>query len=246
MMKMISVLPIIESVHHEEFPIVEITHVIEGEGLHIGTPRVLVRFGGCAVGCVNCDSTHTWTLKSSTVMTLSQVVAKIMEVGAHTYNVSITGGEPLHYPHQVKLLSRELRQLGRNVMLETSGKIANFEPTDFTYVSLDMKTPSSSVEATLDEFKWLYLMREWPNVQVKAVISDQNDLEWLESMSLMNASYNHLTMSGFGINPLVLTPAAGPKSTVDDIRNRVQLILDWNRYYKIRIIVQQHVLLSMP
>ncbi|MEX0799567.1 MAG: hypothetical protein WD025_08980, partial [Bacteriovoracaceae bacterium] len=32
----------------------------EGEGIHVGTPQIFVRFQGCAIGCVNCDSKDTW------------------------------------------------------------------------------------------------------------------------------------------------------------------------------------------
>ena len=72
----------------------------EGEGVHIGRPQVFVRFQGCFVGCVNCDSKDTWLFNDSDQgkWTLSKVLDEIWSLsgeGSLSW-ISITGGDPLH------------------------------------------------------------------------------------------------------------------------------------------------------
>jgi organic radical activating enzyme len=86
-------------------PVMEIFKTYEGEGLKIGTPRVLVRLGGCPVHCVNCDTPQSFTVKKSMkVMTPSEVIEAVLNLINDETNrvtvreVSITGGEPMMYP----------------------------------------------------------------------------------------------------------------------------------------------------
>ena len=69
----------------------------EGEGVFIGVPQIFVRFQGCAVGCVNCDSKETWDFEENRLFPIENVLTKISLLGGDEINrVSITGGDPLH------------------------------------------------------------------------------------------------------------------------------------------------------
>ena len=90
----------------------------EGEGIHIGRPQVFVRFQGCFVGCVNCDSKDTWLFDdpAHNKWTLSKVLDEIWSLsgeGSLSW-VSITGGDPLHPKNvsDVEALTKELKKKG--------------------------------------------------------------------------------------------------------------------------------------
>ena len=74
----------------------------EGEGIHIGKPQIFVRFQGCTVGCLNCDSKETWDFNSS-LRSFESVVDQVEEeAGKYPHRIkriSITGGDPLHPKH---------------------------------------------------------------------------------------------------------------------------------------------------
>jgi len=99
----------------------------EGEGIHVGAPQVFIRFQGCAIGCLNCDSKETWEFKQDSAMELTDVVAKVMELSQEgrwpLRRVSITGGDPLHPQHTAGLMELiiELKLLGFWINLEAAG-----------------------------------------------------------------------------------------------------------------------------
>ena len=88
----------------------------EGEGINIGRPQVFVRFQGCFVGCVNCDSKDTWAFSDSDQdkWTLTKAIDEIWSLsgeGSLTW-ISITGGDPLHPKNVpgVEALTKELKK----------------------------------------------------------------------------------------------------------------------------------------
>lgn len=237
----------IDGVSPEQAPIIEIFRTIEGEGNHIGTPRVLVRFGGCAVGCVWCDTPHSWALKTASVLkSLDEVEAEIVNVAqGFVKEVSFTGGEPMHYPRQLLELTRRLRRRGFRLSVETSGLIFNSVVfNEFDYVSMDIKTPSSRVPVTtamIREYRRLW--DEHPGVQFKCVILNQGDLDWV------NKYLSRFFKSDAKIRrPLILTPGVVATKKEANLGGKladiVDTILNWNKGYNVRVIAQQHALLN--
>ncbi len=111
---------------------------MQGEGIHVGSTTLFVRFGGCDLRCRWCDSPHTWRPAETCRLELSRGVGRFREVpnpvplddvvaeaerlelGAHRF-VSLTGGEPLLQPAAVASLARRLRERGPRIHLETHG-----------------------------------------------------------------------------------------------------------------------------
>lgn len=88
---------------------------VQGEGVHLGVPMVLVRLGGCSVGCEHCDTDYR-VQRRATAREIAMEVAAVMP--ATTQWIWLTGGEPAD--HDLYPLVEELRHLG-HIALATSG-----------------------------------------------------------------------------------------------------------------------------
>lgn len=148
---------------------------IEGEGVRVGTPQIFVRFQGCNIGCVNCDSKDTWDFLPESEMYLSEVIKKVEDLKIK--NVSITGGDPLHQKHipGVLALVEELKKKNYFINIEAAGTKIDpeiFDRVDF--ISFDYKTPSTKVKTNLNLIT--KLINEYAGkYQIKSVIFDKAD-----------------------------------------------------------------------
>lgn len=66
---------------------------IQGEGLSTGEPSLFIRFTGCNLNCIWCDTTEVW--KKGEKHQIEDVLAYIDSLGTNISNIVITGGEPL-------------------------------------------------------------------------------------------------------------------------------------------------------
>ena len=152
----------------------------EGEGIHIGTPQVFVRFQGCHIGCVNCDSKETWDFDPQFTKSLDEVMEEIEILSQDLIKrVSITGGDPLHPSHipSLLVLINELKARGYFVNIEAAGTRIVKEVFDLVdFISYDFKTPSTEVR-TSKELLTKFLSEYGHKAQIKAVVSDKKDFE---------------------------------------------------------------------
>lgn len=233
----------IEDVSADTLPIIEILDTIEGEGTYIGIPRILIRVAGCAAGCTHCDTKHSWVAdKKYPRYTIAELVRVVSGMAGNVREISITGGEPMHYPGQVAFLSRQLQGLGFKTSIETAGLIFNYVVFDnFDLVSADIKTPGSGVVLSQDNINSLHQLAFYSNkVQLKAIVANEGDLEFLEKnfMRLLRSTE---------ISPIILTPCAdNTRKAVppSELARLTGLIKEWTKAYNIRIIAQQHKLLT--
>lgn len=118
--------------------LVEVFASAQGEGPEIGRMTVFVRFGGCDLRCVWCDSPGTWRPVAACRVEESPFSARFEDVPnpvapgriadwtdrlapSRSTWISLTGGEPLLQPEAAEALARELARRGRRVYLETHG-----------------------------------------------------------------------------------------------------------------------------
>jgi organic radical activating enzyme len=96
-----------------KYPVVEIFHSIQGEGIDSGLPAQFIRLSGCNRHCSFCDTRH------DIFSTMS--VRKIVMGLDRKYSdlVVITGGEPLL--HDIRELVFTLKRKGYRVGIETNG-----------------------------------------------------------------------------------------------------------------------------
>ena len=149
--------------------VTEIFFSIQGEGTRAGRPCTFVRFTGCDLRCVYCDTAYAF--HGGRDLTRQEILA---EVERHpTRLVLLTGGEPT-LQRELPDLAGDLLARGFEVTVETHGQ----RPTDALPPEvvriLDVKTPGSGEVAT--DLDWLDHLR--PHDEVKFVVCDQADFLW--------------------------------------------------------------------
>ena len=137
------------------YKINEIFYSLQGEGFHTGTPAVFVRFSGCNLHCVFCDTQH----ENGTMMSLqdrSNEVNKYQNAAL----VVLTGGEPSLFIDEAFVA--ELKQkTNKTIAIETNG--TRPLPTNLDWVTFSPKTAFEGgnsepcVLKRCDELKVVYL-----------------------------------------------------------------------------------------
>lgn len=209
----------------------------EGEGIHIGTPQIFVRFQGCHVGCVNCDTKETWDFDPAYTTSLYQVMEKVEVLSQNIIKrVSITGGDPLHPSHIPSLIEliKELKARNYFVNIEAAGTRVVKEVFDLVdFISYDFKTPSTTVRTSKDLL--LKFIQEYGHkAQIKAVVADKKDFE-----ATFDA-YHFVKTSGAELPAWCLTPCYEPGEAFP--MNRFQQVVHLNESFGLpfRVIGQQH------
>lgn len=219
----------------------------EGEGIHIGTPQIFVRFQGCAIGCLNCDSKETWSFEAPN-MQLEEVLTEIETIsGNYPYRikrVSITGGDPLHpkLAPSVEALSIDLKKRGFFVNIEASGQRVVDKVFDLIdFVSFDLKTPSTGVKTNLRVLEKL-INQYSGKAQIKSVIADKKDFEFVYDIFSQMRDKSEKTDS----LTWVLTPCYEPGEEFP--RDRFILVQELNQTFgsPFRVIGQQHKWIHGP
>lgn len=211
----------------------------EGEGVFLGRPQVFVRYQGCAVGCINCDSKDTWDFDKEMGVELEEIIERIYLEGHNgsIKNVSITGGDPLHPSHvpHVLVLVKALKERGFFINIEAAGTRVVDEIFDLVdYISFDMKTPSTGVKTPLKNIQKMNSQYKG-KFQLKAVVSDRADFD-----AVMDA-FKALCASESTLNfPWVLTPCFNNEEVFP--MKRFVDVIEWNEQNgaHFRVIGQQH------
>jgi 7-carboxy-7-deazaguanine synthase len=150
--------------------VTEIFHSIQGESTFVGRPCVFVRLTGCALRCTWCDTEYSFY--GGKEMSLEQVLAEVASYRCPL--VEVTGGEPLHQPDALVLLSR-LCDAGYEVLLETSGAVDIGLVDRRTHIIMDVKCPGSGMT---DRMYWPNLDGLSAKDEAKFVLQDRADYEW--------------------------------------------------------------------
>ncbi|HUJ08438.1 MAG TPA: radical SAM protein [Verrucomicrobiae bacterium] len=152
----------------------EVFQSIQGESSYAGLPCVFVRLTACNLRCTWCDTTYSF--HEGTPMTVGDVIVKVLEFNCPL--VEITGGEPLLQPNVFPLMTR-LCDLGKRVLLETSGSVDVSGVDPRVVKVMDLKCPGSGeCEKNLyDNIRHLDKKDE-----VKFVIADRADYDWAKGV----------------------------------------------------------------
>lgn len=152
----------------------EIFLSIQGESTWAGCPCVFIRLAGCHLRCSYCDTAYAFTEGN-----WSDAKDVIEEVCSHSVDlVQITGGEPL-LQQAVHPLISQLCDLGKTVLIETSGA-CDISCCDSRAIRiLDFKTPGSG---EVDRNNWSNIKYLTKRDEVKFVITDKADYDWAKEI----------------------------------------------------------------
>lgn len=151
--------------------ITEIYKSIQGESSYAGLPCVFVRTTGCDLRCRWCDS--EFAFYGGTKMTVDEIIAEVEKYNCDL--VELTGGEPLLQP-EIYELATKLCDADHTVLIETGGHrpIWNLDPRVIRI--MDLKCPASG---ECEKNLWENLEHLRPIDEVKFVIADRGDYEWM-------------------------------------------------------------------
>ena len=155
----------------------EIFKSIQGEGKYAGVKQVFVRFYGCNMHCVWCDTPYAigdtpGKFKEYSVAGLLKEV-EVLSKGCHS--ISLTGGEPLVQKDFIKEFLIARKKIGVKTYLETNGMMpeALKEIIDgIDIVAMDIKLPSSAkCQSYWREHEEFLKIAKKRDVFIKAVVS---------------------------------------------------------------------------
>ena len=105
--------------------IIEIFRSIQGEGKYVGASQVFVRFFGCNMHCVWCDTPASIGdgKREYKELSLKEAVTQVNVLYENAHCVSITGGEPLLQKDFLKAFCHTLRRDRKKIYLDTNGTL---------------------------------------------------------------------------------------------------------------------------
>ncbi len=149
--------------------VTEIFFSIQGEGTRAGLPCAFVRFTGCDLRCVYCDTAYAF--HGGKEMSREAILAELARFPCKL--VLLTGGEPL-LQKELPALAGDLLARGYEVTIETHGQRPLEGLPEGVVCIVDVKTPDSGEVAT----DFGYLDRLGPRDEVKFVVSSEADFAW--------------------------------------------------------------------
>ena len=224
-----------------QFSINSIYRATEGEGIWLGCPQVFIRFQGCHIGCLNCDSKDTWESSNQFMMSFNVLKQKVEEetLQGRIKRLSITGGDPLHpkFKEQVLEIVRYYKPLDYWINIEAAGTRVDEEIfNELDYISYDIKTPSTGVKTSKPLLEKMFKLYS-DKFQIKAVIESREDFDYVHNIrnEMNNASA-----------PWIMTPAYNLNEKFPE--KRFLEVISWNEEIGglFRVVGQQHKFLHGP
>ena len=158
-----------------EFRVVEKFISINGEGTKAGQLAVFIRFAGCNLNCIYCDT--SWANEPNVEyekMTEFEIYDYIKTTGVK--NVTLTGGEPLLRDGIEKLLKILSSDKNIRVEIETNGSVPIEQYRDISdnmTFTVDYKLSGSGMEQQMCLENFVKVAQ---TDTVKFVVSDMTDL----------------------------------------------------------------------
>ena len=170
-------LPVSEQSQAQKIPrlqINEIFYSIQGESTWSGLRCVFIRLKGCHLRCCYCDTEYAF--HEGVSQTIQQVIDEISQY--HCDLIEITGGEPL-LQKQVHPLITQLCDMGKTVLIETSGACDISLCDDRGIRIMDLKTPGSG---ECEKNLWTNMEHLKADDEIKFVLCDRKDYDWAKEM----------------------------------------------------------------
>ena len=203
---------------------------IDGEGPSAGELATFIRFSGCNLCCLWCDTRYSWdgTAKSE-LMTADEICGYVNETGI--FNLTMTGGEPLIQPDIDKLICKLLKIHRLTIRIETNGSIdiAPFKKlfsSERVHFVVDYKLPDSKMEAEMCESN---LQVVEPHDTFKFVISSDRDLDRAVECLRVNKLIERCQVYFSPVTDLI-EPKKIVARMIDENLNGIRLQLQLHKY----------------
>lgn len=171
--------------------VIEMYPCIQGEGIRVGTPTIMIRVPGCLVHCTFCDTKYSWKANQGELVEPVGIVSELLKIHPTLLDVSITGGEPLEQNISALLdLINMFLLRGYHVTLETSGTSQNpdfsigafvqsIDRSNRFLLSMAPKLPSAQAAVEMADLQtWLpALSGRGFSTQLKFVVKTLEDLQ---------------------------------------------------------------------
>lgn len=151
----------------------EVFYSVQGESTWAGLPCVFVRLRGCHLRCNYCDTEYAF--HEGDKRSIAAVIEEGQRLSGGCDLWEVTGGEPL-LQRGVHDLMRQLCDLGKTVLVETSGACDIGACDERVIRIMDVKTPGSG-EAEKNLWANMDLLNK--RDEVKFVVTDRADYEWM-------------------------------------------------------------------
>lgn len=148
----------------------EIYESVQGESTWAGCRCVFVRATFCDLRCTYCDTEYAFY--EGDKMSLEEIESQVLAFDVPL--VEITGGEPL-LQKAVPVLMTRLCDVGKTVLIETSGAHDISVIDQRVYRIMDLKTPDSG-ECERNRYENIELLTD--RDEVKFVIGSERDYQW--------------------------------------------------------------------
>ena len=235
----------------------------QGEGIYVGVRQIFIRFSGCHLRCVYCDSPHTWQPVSTCKIQIEPFTAKfdscpnpvtvdflldtVSNLKKHNdyHSVSLTGGEPLVQTQALLSLLRGLKKIGFTTYLETSGTLSDKLEVVADLVDIfafDIKLPSCpGVKIDWKDTSRCIEFAKYKDVFVKIVVmKDSSPEEIKKACSVVSQVSQKI--------PLVLMPVTPINEEIiqpdDDQLSSLKKMCELEGVKDVRIVPQNHKMMN--
>lgn len=224
---------------------------IQGEGVFVGIPMTYVRFQGCPVGCVWCDSMYTWEPygkekfpnPNKVEYDVKSLRVAVNNLGAK--HVWFTGGEPSIYANEIKDFLVNHSDNDHVYHICTAGwKWDNELYLLLDAITVDVKAPTSKTKSNDQVLTGLYTneaLRQ--KTEFKMVLANNEHdrkyaIEMVKKYPFIDWTFQPLYDSEKEIQ-------MRGKKRCDDMRWELQEFHDWitltfKKYDKVRMGLQLH------
>lgn len=176
----------------------EIYSCLQGEGIHLGRPSLLVRFQICNLRCSWCDTKYTHTAKSdpnAVRYTLSELCAKIQSYETFRHLI-LSGGEPT-----LQNIALVMKALGPSYTAEVESngtqiphkKFSDFSISDYDLMQWNISPKFENADVKIEPealAHWAQLANQKENIFFKFVIRESEQAIDLEKILELIKQYS--------------------------------------------------------
>ncbi len=244
---------------NDKLRVLELYPAVQGEGSLIGQPSTFLRFSGCTVGCIWCDTKYSWKFSGGQDYEPEEILNNIYALGLPS--LVVTGGEPFEQPE--KPLDKFIGGLNSfyisQLTFETSGV---FQPPSAlksieipTLLSIAPKLASADSNYDFPSLVPFFVAAEFnPKVTLQfKFIVDPNSLKFNDDMVFIDQliQKNLFGLQGY---PVIFTPVTHFNRDPEIVRNQIaqdlELLHDWFQVHtwaswraQFRILPQLHAMI---